>query len=47
MGLLGEYPIAKFGLSYPLDGGMIGELAEMCERIIVVEESEVELVEGS
>jgi len=38
MGLLGEYPILKFGLSYPVDGVLLRELAGQCERIVVVEE---------
>ena len=38
LGLLGEYPILKFGLSYPADPEMIREMAGQCERIVVVEE---------
>ena len=38
MGLLGEFPIAKFGLSYPVDEQLVAELASQCERIVVVEE---------
>ena len=38
MGLLGEFPILKFGLTYPIDPVLIGQLAEQAERIIVVEE---------
>ena len=38
MGLLGEFPIAKFGLSYPIDEQLVAELAAQCERIVVVEE---------
>ncbi len=38
LGLLGEFPILKFGLSYPLDEKMVRELSEQCERIVVVEE---------
>ncbi|NQU76333.1 MAG: FAD-dependent oxidoreductase, partial [Planctomycetes bacterium] len=38
LGLLGEFPIAKFGMSYPMDAEMVRELASQCERIIVVEE---------
>jgi len=38
LGLAGEFPILKFGLSYPIDGGLVRELAGLCERIVVVEE---------
>jgi len=38
LGLLGEFPILKFGMSYPADAGLVRELAAQCERIIVVEE---------
>ncbi|MBN1943782.1 MAG: 2-oxoacid:acceptor oxidoreductase family protein, partial [Phycisphaerae bacterium] len=38
MGVLGEFPILKFGLSYPVDPAMIEQLAAQCERIVVVEE---------
>ncbi|MBN1554252.1 MAG: FAD-dependent oxidoreductase [Phycisphaerae bacterium] len=38
MGLPGEFPILKFGLSYPVDPEMIEQLAGQCERIVVVEE---------
>ena len=38
LGLLGEFPILKFGMSYPVDGGLVRQLAGQCERIIVVEE---------
>ena len=38
IGLLGEFPILKFGMSYPLDEGMVELLAGQCERIVVVEE---------
>lgn len=38
LGLLGELPILKFGMSYPLDGELVRRLAEQCERIVVVEE---------
>ncbi len=38
MDLLGEFPIVKFGLSYPIDPQMVRELAQQCDRIIVVEE---------
>jgi len=38
MDLLGEFPILKFGMSYPMDEQLVGELAEQCQRIIVVEE---------
>jgi len=38
MGLLGEYPILKFGMSYPADGEMIRQFTAQCQRIVVVEE---------
>ncbi len=38
LGLLGEYPILKFGMSYPMDPVLIEELASQCDRIVVVEE---------
>ena len=38
MGLLGEFPILKFGLSYPVDAQLVREMAERCERLVVVEE---------
>ncbi len=38
LGLLGEYPILKFGMSYPIDPVLIAQMGEQCERIIVVEE---------
>ncbi len=38
MGLPGEFPVLKFGLSYPADPDLIEELAKQCERIVVIEE---------
>jgi len=38
LGLLGEMPILKFGMSYPADPQLIRELAAQCEQIVVVEE---------
>lgn len=38
MEVLGDYPILKFGMSYPIDPSLVEELAGMCERIVVVEE---------
>ena len=38
MGLLGEFPILKLAISYPVDLELVDELATMCERIVVVEE---------
>ncbi len=38
LGLLTEFPILKFGLTYPLDEEMVAELSHQCERILVVEE---------
>ena len=38
LGVLGEYPILKYGMSYPIDAGLLEQLAGQCERIIVVEE---------
>jgi indolepyruvate ferredoxin oxidoreductase len=37
LGLLGELPILKFGMSYPVDGELVRELSRQCERIVVVE----------
>jgi len=36
MGLLGEFPILKLAMSYPLDAGMVEQIGGMCERLIVV-----------
>jgi indolepyruvate ferredoxin oxidoreductase len=38
IGLLGEFPILKLGLTYPVDEQAVTELAGQCERIVVVEE---------
>jgi indolepyruvate ferredoxin oxidoreductase len=38
LGLLGKYPILKYGLTYPADPMLLRELAGQCERIVVVEE---------
>ncbi len=38
LSLSGEFPILKFGMSYPIDVEMVRELAAQCERIVVVEE---------
>ncbi len=38
MGLLGEFPILKLGMSYPMDESLVRELASQCDRIVVVEE---------
>ncbi len=38
LGLFGHYPIAKFGMSYPIDPQLIRELAAKAKRIVVVEE---------
>ncbi len=38
MGLLGQFPILRLGLSYPVDTQMIDQFAAMCERMVVVEE---------
>ncbi len=38
LGVLGDYPILKFGMSYPIDPELIAQLAQQCERIVVVEE---------
>jgi len=37
-GVLGDYPILKLGMSYPVDGEMIARLTAQCRRLIVVEE---------
>ena len=38
MGMLGEYPILKFGLSYPVDSQIVREFAQQTQRMIVIEE---------
>ena len=38
LGLLGELPVLKLGMSYPMDADLVRELAEQCEHIVVVEE---------
>jgi len=38
MGLSGQVPILKFGVSYPLDAELVVEFSRQCEQIIVVEE---------
>jgi indolepyruvate ferredoxin oxidoreductase len=38
MGLLGEFPILRLGMSYPVDGGLVRQLAGQCRQIVVVEE---------
>ncbi|MGC9454319.1 MAG: FAD-dependent oxidoreductase, partial [Phycisphaerae bacterium] len=38
LGLLGEFPIAKFGMTYPIDPQVVRRLCAQCERIVVVEE---------
>jgi indolepyruvate ferredoxin oxidoreductase len=38
MGLLGQFPILKLGLSYPMDMTLVERLAGMVDRIVVVEE---------
>ncbi len=38
MELLGEFPILKFGMSYPIDAELVEQFADRCERIVVVEE---------
>ena len=38
LGLLGEYPILRLGMSYPVDADMVRQLARQCRRIVVVEE---------
>ena len=37
-GLLGEFPVLKLGISYPVDMQLVDELARQCERIVVIEE---------
>ena len=36
--LLGDYPILKFGMSYPVDEALVRRMARQCRRLIVVEE---------
>ena len=38
LGVLGDVPILKLGLSYPVDPQMVEELAGQCRRIVVIEE---------
>ncbi len=38
MELLGEFPILKFGMSYPIDAELVEQFAGQCERIVIVEE---------
>ncbi len=38
MGLLGEFPILKFGMSYPADAVLVNQLGDQVDKIIVVEE---------
>ena len=38
MGLDGEFPILKLGMSYPVDPQLVEELAHQAHRIVVVEE---------
>ncbi len=38
MDVLGEAPILKLGMTYPVDDQLVRELADQCERIVVVEE---------
>jgi indolepyruvate ferredoxin oxidoreductase len=38
MGLLGELPILKLAISYPVDTTLVDQMAGMCERLVVVEE---------
>jgi len=38
MDLLGAFPILKYGLTYPLDEQPLAEMADCCERLVVVEE---------
>ncbi|MCK4277535.1 MAG: indolepyruvate ferredoxin oxidoreductase, partial [Phycisphaerae bacterium] len=38
LGLLGEFPVLKFGMSYPLDADLLGQFAAQCDQIVVIEE---------
>jgi len=38
MDLLGELPILKLAFAYPVDTTLVDQLANMCERIVVIEE---------
>jgi len=38
LGVLGDYPILKLGMSYPMDAEQVRRLAQQCQRIVVVEE---------
>ncbi|MCJ7543543.1 MAG: thiamine pyrophosphate-dependent enzyme, partial [Phycisphaerae bacterium] len=38
LGVLGEFPILRLGMSYPVDGELVRQLARQCQRLVVVEE---------
>ncbi len=38
MGLMGEFPMLKLAISYPVDMQMVDQICTMCERVVVVEE---------
>ena len=38
LGMLGEFPILRLGMSYPVDGELVRQFARQCQRLIVVEE---------
>ncbi len=38
LGMLGEFPILRLGMSYPVDGELVRQLARQCDQIVVVEE---------
>ena len=38
LGLLGQHPILKLGLTYPIDAQLVRTLAGQCRQIVVVEE---------
>ena len=38
MGVLGDYPVLKYGLTDPIDPEMLRQLARRCKRLVVIEE---------
>jgi indolepyruvate ferredoxin oxidoreductase len=38
IGLLGRFPILKMGMSYPADVHLVGEFAQQCGMLVVIEE---------
>jgi len=38
LGLLEQVPVLKLGMTYPMDDQLVGEMAEHCEMLVVIEE---------